>query len=178
MPDIRLQAKPALRKNGELLMSALNQPANLLLAALAPLGIASAQNDGFTDQFPIAACDFQILGGNSYLCLEPGRQLYLNNRRYVDDGELEEVSLYYVASCAPMNDVYYFGEDVEDSDGNRLPDSWLAGKNGTRPWASKSRCRRARSRIASRSPRPLRWNPVTNPPRPIARMSASSGTVT
>ncbi len=49
------------------------------------------------------------------------------------DGEVEEVSRNYVASCEPMNDVYYFGEDVEDGDGNPLPDAWLAGRNGARP---------------------------------------------
>jgi hypothetical protein len=157
-------------------MSPLNRPAVLLLAALAPLGAALAASDGFTDQFPIVACDFQTLGGNAFVKLQPGRQLYLNNRRCMDDGdcdefvelwitmlpdtrvikffdhgkalyartrimqefetvdgELEEVSLNYLASCSPMNDVYYFGEDVEDGDGNRLPDSWLAGKNGARP---------------------------------------------
>jgi hypothetical protein len=32
-----------------------------------------------------------------------------------------------------MHDVYYFGEDVVDGDGNRLPDSWLAGVDGARP---------------------------------------------
>lgn len=157
-------------------MSPLNRPAALLLAALAPLATAVAASDGFTDEFPIAACDFQTLGGNAFIKLQPGRQLYLNNRRcfkagdcdelvelwitmlpdvrvikFSDhgkeryartrvmqeyetaDGELDEVSLNYVASCAPMNDVYYFGEDVEDGDGNRLPDSWLAGRHGARP---------------------------------------------
>jgi hypothetical protein len=49
------------------------------------------------------------------------------------DGELEEVSRNYVADCSPTHDVYYFGEDVEDGDGHRLPDSWLAGRNGARP---------------------------------------------
>ena len=49
------------------------------------------------------------------------------------DGELEEVSRNYVADCSPMHDVYYFGEDVEDGDGHRLPDSWLAGRNGAKP---------------------------------------------
>ena len=157
-------------------MSPLNRPAVLLLAALAPLAAANAANDGFTDKFPIADCDFQTLGGNAFIKLQPGRQLYLNNKRCVDDGdcdelvelwitmlpdvrvikffdhgktryartrvmqeyetadgELEEVSRNYLASCAPMNDVYYFGEDVEDGDGNPLPDAWLAGKNGARP---------------------------------------------
>lgn len=157
-------------------MSPLNRPAALLLGALAPFAFASAQQDGFTDQFPIAACDFQTLGGNAWLRLEPGRQLYLNNQRCNDDGacdelvelwitilpevrvikffdhgkaryartrvmqeyetvdgELEEVSRNYLASCVPMNDIYYFGEDVEDGDGNPLPDAWLAGKSGARP---------------------------------------------
>jgi hypothetical protein len=49
------------------------------------------------------------------------------------DGELDEVSRNYVADCSPMHDVYYFGEDVEDGDGHRLPDSWLAGRHGARP---------------------------------------------
>lgn len=49
------------------------------------------------------------------------------------DGELDEVSRNFVADCAPMHDVYYFGEHVEDGDGNRLPDSWLSGRNGARP---------------------------------------------
>lgn len=49
------------------------------------------------------------------------------------NGELEEVSRNYVADCSPTHDVYYFGEDVEDGDGNRLPDSWLAGRNGAQP---------------------------------------------
>lgn len=157
-------------------MSPLNRPAVLLLAALAPLATAVAAKDGFTDQFPIAACDFRPFGGNSFIRLSPGRQLYLNNQRCVNDGgcdefvelwitmlddtrviqftdrgtarsartrvmqeyetvdgELDEVSRNYVANCAPMNDVYYFGEDVEDGDGNPLPDAWLAGRNGARP---------------------------------------------
>ncbi len=49
------------------------------------------------------------------------------------DGEVEEISRNYVASCEPTQDVYYFGEDVEDGDGNPLPDAWLAGRDGARP---------------------------------------------
>lgn len=157
-------------------MSALKRPAVLLLAALAPLASAIAQEAGFTDQFPIAACNFKTQGGNAFLKLHPNRQLYLSNERCVDegdcdelvklwitvlpetrvirffdngkkqivrtrvleeyetaDGEVEEISHNFVASCEPMNDVYYFGEDVEDGDGNPLPDSWLAGRDGARP---------------------------------------------
>ena len=49
------------------------------------------------------------------------------------DGELEEVSRNFVADCNPMHDVYYFGEDVFDGDGEPLPDRWLAGRDGARP---------------------------------------------
>lgn len=156
-------------------MSVLKKPVILLLA-LAPVVGASAHNVPFTDQFPLAACDFQPSGGNAYFNLGAGRQLYYSNVRclqagecdeleelwitmlpntrlirYFDngkartartrvmqeyetaDGEVEEISLNYVANCSPMNDVYYFGEDVEDGDGNPLPDAWLAGRDGARP---------------------------------------------
>ena len=157
-------------------MSALNRTAIVALAAAAPLAAALADHDGFTDQFPIAACDFQSRGTNAFFKLVPGRQLYLSNLRCLQagdcdelgelwitvldetreirfshggkrlrvnarvveeyetaDGELEEISRNYFASCAPMNDVYYFGEDVFDGDGRALPDAWLAGRSGARP---------------------------------------------
>ncbi len=157
-------------------MSDLNRKISVLLAALAPLAAAGAPPDGFTDQFPFAACDFKPYGGNAFFNLTAGRQLYFSNVRCVDagdcdelqelwitmlpetrliryfdngkaryartrvmqefetaDGEVDEISRNYVASCAPMNDVYYFGEDVEDGDGNPLPDGWLAGRDGARP---------------------------------------------
>jgi hypothetical protein len=50
-----------------------------------------------------------------------------------EDGELEEISKNFVADCSPMHDVYYFGEDVFDGDGEPLPDAWLAGTDGARP---------------------------------------------
>ncbi len=158
-------------------MSALNRPAILLLAALAPLASAMGANpDGFTLEFPIASCEFSPQGGNSFFNLTPGRQLYLSNKeckscvkeeglvelwitmlpetrvitfpyagkmrtvraRVMEefetvDGELEEVSQNFIADCKPMHDVYYFGEDVFDGDGNPLPDAWLAGKDGAKP---------------------------------------------
>ncbi|HEY7753610.1 MAG TPA: hypothetical protein VH856_07330 [Steroidobacteraceae bacterium] len=157
-------------------MSALHRSLILALASAAPLAAATADGDGFTDQFPIAACDFQSQGRNAFFKLVPGRQLYLSNVRCLQagecdeleelwitvldrtrdirfhhdgkrvsvrtrvveeyetaDGEVEEISRNYFASCAPMNDVYYFGEDVFDGDGNKLPDAWLAGRSGARP---------------------------------------------
>ncbi len=153
-----------------------NPIATLLLVVMAPLAAASAQAGSFTDQFPLAACNFKPYGGNAFFNLTANRQLYFSNVRcvgagecdelvelwitmlpetrlirYFDngkqrlararvmqeyetaDGEVEEISRNYVASCEPMNDVYYFGEDVEDGDGNPLPDAWLAGRNGARP---------------------------------------------
>lgn len=158
-------------------MSALIRPAALLLAALAPLGAATAANpDGFTLEFPIAACEFSPHGGNAFFNLRPGRQLYLSNKKCkscvkedglvelwitmlpetrvvrfpyagkmravrarvmeeyeTEGGEVEEISKNFLADCNPMNDVYYFGEDVFDGDGNPLPDAWLAGVDGAKP---------------------------------------------
>jgi len=145
------------------------------LALLVPIA-AGAAGDGFTRDFPIAACAFKASGGNAHLKLTANRQLYLSNVRCVgegdcdeleelwitmlpetraitfnhggksvtvrarvmeeyetEDGEVVEVSRNYVADCNPMHDVYYFGEDVEDGDGNPLPDAWLAGRDGAKP---------------------------------------------
>lgn len=49
------------------------------------------------------------------------------------DGEVDEVSYNFFANCAPMNDVYYFGEEVFDGEGNPADDAWLAGVDGARP---------------------------------------------
>jgi hypothetical protein len=66
-----------------------------------------------------------------------GKQLSVRTRvieeREFADGELEEVSRNYVADCNPMNDVYYFGEDVTDGEGNPEDDAWRAGVDGARP---------------------------------------------
>jgi len=50
-----------------------------------------------------------------------------------EDGEVEEISKNFVADCNPMHDVYYFGEDVFDGDGNPMDDAWLAGVDGAKP---------------------------------------------
>jgi hypothetical protein len=157
-------------------MSPLKRPLITLLAALAPLAVASAEGDGFTKQFPLNACDFSTTGGNAFFRLKPNRQLYLSNVRCVDageceeleevwitvlpetkvitffhgerqltvrtrvvqefetaDGEVDEISRNFMADCNPMNDVYYFGEEVFDGEGNPEDDAWLAGVDGARP---------------------------------------------
>jgi hypothetical protein len=176
VPDIQLQTSSELRNKKERPMSALNRTALLLLAALAPCAGAGGQDNGFTDQFPLADCDFKSHGGNAYFNLDPNRQLYLSNVRCVDageceeleevwittlpetrvigftdngvsytvrtrvveefevaDGEVDEISRNFMANCSPMNDVYYFGEEVFDGDGNPQGDAWLAGVDGARP---------------------------------------------
>jgi hypothetical protein len=49
------------------------------------------------------------------------------------DGEVTEISRNFFANCIASRDVYYFGEDVVDGEGNPEPDSWLAGRNGAAP---------------------------------------------
>ncbi|MCC7258260.1 MAG: hypothetical protein IT486_07800 [Gammaproteobacteria bacterium] len=50
-----------------------------------------------------------------------------------EDGEVKEVSRNFYADCRPGHDVYYFGEEVFDGEGNPLEDAWLAGEDGNRP---------------------------------------------
>jgi hypothetical protein len=164
---------PALRKKELPMSPRYRLAACVLAAALAPL---AADAVPFTTRFPLASCNFKTHGGNAYLRLKPGRQLYLSNVRCVQenecdeleevwitmtpetklikfsyfgkdlavrtrvmeeresaDGELEEISRNYVADCDPMNDVYYFGEDVTDGEGNPEDDAWLAGVDGAVP---------------------------------------------
>lgn len=49
------------------------------------------------------------------------------------DGEPKELSRNFYSTCMPELDVYYFGEDVFDGEGNPMPDGWSAGQNGNRP---------------------------------------------
>ncbi len=49
------------------------------------------------------------------------------------DGMLDEVSRNFFVECLGTGDVYYFGEDVEDGEGNPLPDGWRAGVEDARP---------------------------------------------
>lgn len=157
-------------------MSAMKNKLAPLLLALLPMAGAAADKEPFTQDFPLAACNFQTLGGNAFLNLTVGRQLYLTNQRCVaagacdeleelwitmlpdtkvvrfinkgrsysvrtrvmeefevHGGVLDEVSRNFVADCAPMHDVYYFGEDTFDGHGNLQSDSWLAGRSGAQP---------------------------------------------
>jgi hypothetical protein len=56
--------------------------------------------------------------------------------RETEDSELKEVSRNFFASCQPMRDVYYFGEQVDVYEDGVIvdhPGAWEAGKNGAQP---------------------------------------------
>lgn len=69
-----------------------------------------------------------------------GKRITVNARvieeREFEDGELVEVSRNWFARCVQTNDVYYFGEAVENYEDGELVDrkgSWIAGKAGALP---------------------------------------------
>lgn len=69
-----------------------------------------------------------------------GRQMRVEARvveeRETVDGELVEVSRNYFARCAPTNDVFYFGEAVDNYEDGEIVNhdgAWLAGMAGAQP---------------------------------------------
>lgn len=62
-----------------------------------------------------------------------GKLIRVVEEREWVDGELEEVSRNFFAECVGTEDVYYFGEDVVDGDGNPLGGAWRAGIDGASP---------------------------------------------
>lgn len=123
---------------------------------------AQADKDAraFTEQFEFAEGELVSAGTNPYFVLEPGFVAHFEGEdgtlvitvlaetkkigavetrvveeRETDEGELVEVSRNYFAISKRTNDVYYFGEDVDNYAGGKLKNhggSWLAGQNGAR----------------------------------------------
>ncbi len=133
---------------------------SLGLALLAG-SIAAVDKDGFTDTFAVKAEDFTSTGRNRYFVLEPGYQLVFQGERDKDaklvitvldetkmiDGvetrvveeretngeKLAELSRNYFVIDKSKNDVYYFGEDVDEYQDGKLaghPGNWQSGKDG------------------------------------------------
>ena len=124
----------------------------------------TSQTTEFQDTFNLENCDFDSRGSNTYFILEPGHQsvlegqedgevidlviTVLNETKVVDgtetriveereseNGELVEISRNYFAVCEPANDVFYFGEDVDDYEDGEIVShegAWLAGANGSK----------------------------------------------
>jgi hypothetical protein len=133
-----------------------------LLFAAMTLFVIAADKEGFVDSFNVKHEDFASTGRNDYFILEPGYQhVYegkedgkpgklivsvLDETRTVDgvetrvveerewsDGKLAEVSRNFFAIDKSTNDVYYFGEDVDEYKDGKLSGhggSWEAGKKG------------------------------------------------
>jgi hypothetical protein len=114
----------------------------------------------FTAQFEFAEGELVSTGTNPYFVLEPGFvsqfegedgtlvitvlaetkkigavETRVVEERETDEGELVEVSRNYFAISKRTNDVYYFGEDVDNYEDGKLKNhggSWLAGQDGAR----------------------------------------------
>lgn len=127
--------------------------------------MANAQNESWTSLFNLEDCNFSTIGSNLYFILEPGHQsvleaheedggmteiiiTVLNETKMVDgietriveereseDGELVEISRNFFAVCQPANDVFYFGEEIDDYEDGQIVShegAWLAGENDAR----------------------------------------------
>ena len=127
----------------------------LAMPAAPALGMGSYQ-----EEFDRSGCKMMATGKNPYFVLEPGFQLVLeggdtklqvtvlDETREVDgvttrvveerewkNGKLYEVSRNFFALCEQTKDVYYFGEDVDYYENDKVvkhDGAWLAGVNGNR----------------------------------------------
>jgi hypothetical protein len=123
-------------------------------------GCGEGNAQGWQQEFAIAKCNLVTTGRGQYFILEPGYQLVLeggdtrvqitvlNETKVVDGvttrvveerewkkGKLYEVAKNYFAMCEQTKDVFYFGEDVDFYEDDKIvkhDGSWLAGK-GNKP---------------------------------------------
>ena len=64
-----------------------------------------------------------------------GTETRVVEERETEKGELVEVSRNYFAVCRPSNDIYYFGEEVDDYEDGKIAShygAWLAGIDGAK----------------------------------------------
>lgn len=132
----------------------------LILSTCIFLGGCPAPKPGFQDSFDVNKANLGPDGGNEFFSLEVGKQLVLgegdltviitvlDETRVVDGvttrvieeresegGALVEVSRNFFAADSTDNDVYYFGEEVDDYENGEIvghSGAWLAGENGAR----------------------------------------------
>jgi len=127
--------------------------------------LRAADTEGFEDKFTVKPDDFATTGRNDYFILEPGYQLVfegkdsddkparlvitvLDETRKVDgvdtriieeresaDGKPIEVSRNFFAIDQKTNDIYYFGEEVDEYKNGKIAShggAWQSGKDGAR----------------------------------------------
>ncbi len=132
-----------------------------ILASSAAWAQDQGTNSPWQKEFGISDCDLLVTGANSYLILEPGHQLVLEGddtkvqitvldetktvdgvitrvveEREWEDGKLHEVSRNYFVICERTKDVFYFGEDVDYYEDDKIINhdgAWLAGVDGNKP---------------------------------------------
>ncbi len=134
------------------------------LAAAMVLAFSAACGDGtaggWQQEFGISNCKLLTTGRSQYFVLESGFQLVLEGgdtrlqitvlhetktvdgvlTRVVEErewknGKLYEVSKNYFAMCEQTKDVFYFGEDVDFYENDKVvkhDGSWLAGARGNK----------------------------------------------
>lgn len=117
-----------------------------------------AVDQSWQQEFDLSGCNMTSTGRNEFFILEPGFRLVLegNNERLVisvldetrsiggvtarvveerewKNDALIEVSRNFFAICQETNDVFYFGEEVDDYRGGEIVGhggAWLAGSDG------------------------------------------------
>ncbi len=136
----------------------------LTATAILTFSTACAQDRGpnspWQEEFGLSKCNLLTTGRNQYFILEPGFQLVLegddtklqitvlDETKTVDgvvtriieerewkDGKLYEVARNYFALCEQTKDVFYFGEDVDYYENDKVvkhDGSWLAGTSGSK----------------------------------------------
>jgi hypothetical protein len=133
---------------------------------LIPMTLAqSASSEGWKDSFPIDRYTMVSTGKNPYWRLDPGRYVVLGTlaprggefvvisvldetetidnieTRVVEEreyqyGKLKEISRNFFAMAKETEDVFYFGEDVDDYTDGKITGhggQWRAGIDGARP---------------------------------------------
>ncbi len=114
----------------------------------------------WTSSFGEENCTFSSVGTNRFFILQPGHQLVLENRRekvvitvleqtkkigHIEtrvveereekDGKLVEVSRNFFAICKEHGDVFYFGEEVDDYQDDKIvahSGAWRAGEKNSK----------------------------------------------
>jgi len=124
------------------------------------LDTSAAQEAAWRETFAVDESALQPTGNNQWLTIRPGRVLKLRSggdtltvtilsdtttidgvktgvleERETKDGQLIEVSRNFFATDLNTNDVYYFGEDVDNYKDGKVVNhesEWRAGENGAR----------------------------------------------
>ena len=123
-------------------------------------GLQAPHNAGWRERFELDKTTLLPTGSNRYIPMQPGRVLLLKNgadtltitvlpetrevdgvragileERETKGGRLAEISLNFLATDPKTNDVYYFGEDVDNYRNGKIvshDSAWRAGVAGAR----------------------------------------------